>query len=1365
MGAENTIRESVVVEFQNPRPNLTSFDAVINKLAAVEKYVNQVNRALEGVSFSSLGRKKAEWEALFKMRGAKGAMSTKDIESITGISLRELDAFAAALRLRQKKISETMFRSTGNLASPAKAGEFVERFHADLERTVRQKFGKVAPMNLADLLTPKISTVTGQGAATQGNIPLAIPGSQILARVEGVVNLVVPASQITGVATGVSGGGGGPGSTSKKARPVTSLSTLARERTPTGEYERVRAETESGVTETVKGFNKLGQTLAQTFDSMEREISRRITTRTGSTPIEQFRQQKAMWQEQFRESRARSGKDLGALSAEQHAAAQRLGGLMSPEMESILGPHRAREIKQQLAAKAETLERQSALNAFAAARSAKTFQRYDVLGSISSQGAQTAAERDLEQLAREKSLAASRKRPLYSKAEVALADDHEARRQKAEAEQLAERRRREATRVEQANLFYKLRTTPPPLPPPVPKTPPTFMQRIGGQIKESFGPEGFAMHAIKGAGWMAAITAVMKAADLASYSLQRMTEVGLQTRRLDQVFRGVGGSAKDLADDTLGLAAAEGRATREGLDSAIQWSRLGGTRRDVDMEVRASLVAANVAEMDAADSTERLSAVTSIYNLQARELMGVLGMLNNTSNTYKASNKELFAGLEKSASLAKAGGMGLAELQGMVGSMVGKGNTGSQSGNAIKTIMTHLNDPSIQDTLRSRFGLSMRGADGQQKNISERIGDIWVAYQGMTSKERGILTKEVAGATQANRFAAMMTNWVKAQKLAIDGLENLNSAEIENAKITGSLAAQWQGLKTAFDRALPTGLERGGANFLRLGANIANSFSGPSLLTRFAMSLSKNHPNLAMIPGAAGWMQDTAGGGTLGDRMMNSMPRLKIAMYTAGYLADKMQEIPKTDARQYAESKYEAADLRFNLLKRHEEALGKVRGRDLSTFGAGIADMTGSPALFGAMADRGDRSGMHKMLELAEATQLHEKYIALKQSQIAINEAKAEGLQITEKEKQVAEEVAEELQTIARQIDESQQGISFKTGTQMGAADIASRLGGLNITGRERNTVQAQLLEQEAAYLQERIQYGQDHDFNVDEFKQRRRQVLSESEYLRSPNARAQATRQDDIQRSNMFRQMRYDTMGTGADPVEQSVDRHNQLLEEQHRLKQLSIRTDADNLRILQNAHDLMQSQLDIERKVLETNQQIANLRKQADRDTANRLLTAGPAQMLQMAAAARLRATGQAASGFFGFGAGMRQELLAQGGGTQMLDLFRDRHALQGRGMTPNQFNDWSKNNYGYGNQFMEAAKNVVKDALVETAKLAAGFNLVTDSIAGLPDKFYQLADGVGQLLRTMHANSTVTSPKIDIGVSPGSGGLPGLHRIPVF
>lgn len=351
----------------------------------------------------------------------------------------------------------------------------------------------------------------------------------------------------------------------------------------------------------------------------------------------------------------------------------------------------------------------------------------------------------------------------------------------------------------------------------------------------------FVKNTAKVALWAASVAALYKTVELVTHSFERLLEIGPQIGRLEQVFKGVGGTARELASDVMHVAAANGASTEQAMEAAIQWSRLGLTRVQVNEAVRVSLMAANVAQIDALDATEKLQGVMQAYGLSVGELRGELGEIVQISNSYNVTNADMLTGLSRVAAVAKQAGLPLAELQGLLGATIGgTAQSGANIGNMLKSMILALSNPELQQKLRSQFRFEPTGGGEEIKPMSQMLSDLFVKYQHLNQLQRQSLLFTVGGRTQSSRMEAMLDGYVKAQMLAVNAQLHLNTAEKENEKIVAALKTQLTGLVAEWERFVviqgnrgPEQALNGIARALKNVLTLMNSPAGSLLATGF----------------------------------------------------------------------------------------------------------------------------------------------------------------------------------------------------------------------------------------------------------------------------------------------------------------------------------------------------------------------------------------------------------------------------------------------------------------------------------------------------------------------------------------------------
>lgn len=317
--------------------------------------------------------------------------------------------------------------------------------------------------------------------------------------------------------------------------------------------------------------------------------------------------------------------------------------------------------------------------------------------------------------------------------------------------------------------------------------------------------------------WASSVAALYGSLALAGKGLRGLMEIEQATAILTQVFRGGEAEALRLRDGVLSLGAAYGRSSKEALDAAVRFSRIGMTRAEVLEATAVALKAANVAEIDSATAAEQLSSIYAAYGLRVSDLRVVLNELNTVSNKYNATNKDMLNGIARTSGIAKQAGLGLNELIGIIGSGVGRtGRSGSEFGNAVKSIIVALSNPAMQTKLKDSFNFDTLDSNGEIKNFSDILGELTVKYNELSNAEKQAMVQMVAGKMQASRMTVMLDGYVQSQVLAIQANRDLSSAESENAKIRATMQSQLTGLTTQFE----------GFVAAMMGANKAVGFSG-----------------------------------------------------------------------------------------------------------------------------------------------------------------------------------------------------------------------------------------------------------------------------------------------------------------------------------------------------------------------------------------------------------------------------------------------------------------------------------------------------------------------------------------------------------
>ena len=778
-------------------------------------------------------------------------------------------------------------------------------------------------------------------------------------------------------------------------------------------------------------------------------------------------------------------------------------------------------------------------------------------------------------------------------------------------------------------------------------------------------PQGFAQNTLTVGAWMGAASVWFKGMELAEHSVSRMMELQKQTAVLRQTFRGVGGSASELADDVLKLAAAEGRGTEEAMKASIHWTRLGLDRRQAAEATRVSLIAANVAEMTAEEATEKLASVMATYNLQASELNGTLGMLARTSQTYRVTTNDLLNGLARVSNIAKQSGMSLAELQGIMGAMVQKtGLSGERVANALQIFLNRVNNPGVQEFFERRYNTHLAGnaADFQK---------IYAIYQKVSADEQREIRLRVGTPRQSNVFSAFMETYPQMTTAAISSLTNLNAAEEENIKVTNTASAAVERLKASWDRLI----------------------NSPSANRQIAGGLNVVSGSLAAIDNILGGSSGEAPTPTY----FNPEGANWKGLLTEGMLASaRITGIPGT-LKLLAPKQYAMLDnyIKENLgITKTPTAEGDIFQSHMNDIIAHSRAAEGY-GLSVEMAKRnGDKTGeadsvTKRKEQLAIAKQLTDEEIK-RLNVVLAAEKNQDKRKIIEREILEAKHGAvaldyQELDLIDRTEMKVEQMTRIMTAQKLLAQDIGTTLKNISLPKwvEESVSTSGQLaMTRQMLSIGEKKQAGAGENADLWEstLDALRKQALNlemRQRYLESPVAGFYQREQSNLGVASKMAGFEIEGHGVGLSEGEKLLDKRKWLAQEQSRFGDVDKMNEAQLARAAAITNSLKETELSLQERILKIDKERHQVMIETQREFQKSLITAGPGELLRKMATSSLMKGGKISAGeFFSLSGEMRGDAYNLMGGEGMARLNQERKALsgQGRSVSSVQQSVWS-------------------------------------------------------------------------------------------
>lgn len=259
--------------------------------------------------------------------------------------------------------------------------------------------------------------------------------------------------------------------------------------------------------------------------------------------------------------------------------------------------------------------------------------------------------------------------------------------------------------------------------------------------------------------WQVAMTAVMLPLRKLQELLDSVNETLENTEKRIVSIRRVAGQSVN-ANELYALAQKYGQTFDNVADTVENFAKSGYTWEESLKAAEAALIAMNVAELDAQQSSEGLIAVMKQYKMEIKDLDYIINILNKTADTSAVSTEELLIALQKTGSTADNANISLEETIGLISALSeGTAASGQNIGNALRSLIVFTSDSKALDQFA---GLS----DNMEKTVKNyRAGqasilDVWqglgTELQGMGS-QKGTLEDLFGGAEMSADIEAQLT--------------------------------------------------------------------------------------------------------------------------------------------------------------------------------------------------------------------------------------------------------------------------------------------------------------------------------------------------------------------------------------------------------------------------------------------------------------------------------------------------------------------------------------------------------------------------------------------------------------------------------
>lgn len=287
----------------------------------------------------------------------------------------------------------------------------------------------------------------------------------------------------------------------------------------------------------------------------------------------------------------------------------------------------------------------------------------------------------------------------------------------------------------------------------------------------------------------------------------------------------------EIADSLYNIAERLGQTFDNVQEIAQNFAKAGLSWQETLDATEAAVLALNVAELTAEESSEGLIAVMQQFNYEASELVNVIDVLNKAADKSAVDTQELLVALQKTGSYASAANLSLEETVGLISALSeATAASGQNIGNALKSLFSYTTRDSSLDTFASlsddmnkvveqyrlgaasildvweQLSVEMQSLNSQQADALSQ----WTESSGLDAELEGELSEiydsltgvyDSAGVYRKNYFIALMNNFEEVKEVmgeisdaqGYTAEEQSKYMDTYEAKLN-SLQAQWEHL-------------------------------------------------------------------------------------------------------------------------------------------------------------------------------------------------------------------------------------------------------------------------------------------------------------------------------------------------------------------------------------------------------------------------------------------------------------------------------------------------------------------------------------------------------------------------------------------
>ena len=230
-----------------------------------------------------------------------------------------------------------------------------------------------------------------------------------------------------------------------------------------------------------------------------------------------------------------------------------------------------------------------------------------------------------------------------------------------------------------------------------------------------------------------------------------------QMSRVQAISGSTGKELEELRNQAIQLGADTSFSASEAAQGMENLAAAGFTTSEIMDAMPGLLDLAAAAGEDLAASSDIAASTLRGFGLAASDAGHVADVLAENANRTNSSVAETGEAMKYIAPLARTAGISMEETAAAIGIMANAGIQGSQAGTTLRGALSRLSKPTDDMVgVMEQLGISFYDSEGKMKSLSDQVGMLRTAMQGMTDEQKNNVLVTLYGQESLSGMLALI---------------------------------------------------------------------------------------------------------------------------------------------------------------------------------------------------------------------------------------------------------------------------------------------------------------------------------------------------------------------------------------------------------------------------------------------------------------------------------------------------------------------------------------------------------------------------------------------------------------------------------